>query len=39
MTTKHLVDPELAVMLDNFPPMNLTTESLPQTRAFLKEMI
>jgi triacylglycerol lipase len=38
MTTKHLVDPELVVMLDMFPGLSLTAESLPQTRAFLKEM-
>jgi acetyl esterase/lipase len=38
MTTKHLVDPELVAMLDMFPGLSLTAESLPQTRAFLKEM-
>lgn len=39
MTTRHLVDPEIAPMLDIFPSLSLTTESLPQTRVFLKEMM
>ncbi len=38
MTTKHLVDPELAPMLDMFPSFNLNREDLPQVRASLKEM-
>lgn len=38
MTTRHLVDPEILPMLDMFPGLNLTTESLPQMRALLKEM-
>jgi acetyl esterase/lipase len=38
MTTRHLVDPELAPMLEMFPKLDLTTESLPQTRAFFNEM-
>ena len=38
MTTRHLVDPEIVPMLDLFPSINLTTETLPQTRAFLNEM-
>ena len=38
MTTRHLVDPEIVPMLDVFPGINLTTESLPQTRAFFNEM-
>lgn len=38
MTTRHLVDPELVATLDLFPGLDLTAESLPQTRAFLKEM-
>lgn len=38
MTTKHLIDPEIVPMLDLFPVINLTTESLPQTRSFFNEM-
>jgi len=38
MTTKHLVDPEILPMLDMFPGLDLTRESLPQMRALLKEM-
>lgn len=38
MTTRHLVDPELVALLDTFPALNLTAESLPQTRNFFKEM-
>jgi acetyl esterase/lipase len=38
MTSRHLVDPEILPMLDMFPELNLTTESLPQMRAMLKEM-
>lgn len=38
MTTKHLVDPEILPMLDMFPGLTLTTESLAQTRAMLTEM-
>jgi len=38
MTSKHLVDPEILPMLDMFPGLNLTRESLPQMRALLKEM-
>ena len=38
MTTKHLVDPEILPMLDMFPGLNLTRESLSQMRALLKEM-
>ncbi|HCI79359.1 MAG TPA: arylesterase, partial [Ktedonobacter sp.] len=39
MTTRHLVDPEIAPMLDLFPNLSLTAESLPQNRAFLNEML
>jgi len=39
MTTRHLVDPEIAPMLDLFPNLSLTVESLPQNRALLKEML
>ncbi len=38
MTTKHLVDPELAPMLDTFPALNITVEALPQIRAMFNEM-
>jgi acetyl esterase/lipase len=38
MTTRHLVDPEIAGLLDMLPALSLTTESLPQTRAMFKEM-
>jgi triacylglycerol lipase len=38
MTTRHLVDPELAPMLDAFPPLSLTLESLADTRNFLADM-
>lgn len=38
MTTRHLVDPEIVPMLEMFPRLTLTTESLPQTRIFLNEM-
>lgn len=39
MTSRHLVDPEIAPLLDVFPNLTLTTESLPQNRAFLNEML
>ena len=32
-TTRHLVDPELATILDQFPSMELTDETLQQLRA------
>ena len=38
MTTRHLVDPELVAMLDAFPTMTFTPESLALVRASLKEM-
>lgn len=38
MTTRHLVDPEILPFLEIFPGLELTTEALPQTRTFLKEM-
>ncbi len=37
MTTKHLVDPELIPLLDLFPELILTPESLPQIRTMLYE--
>src|SRR4030088_2134843 len=39
MTTRHLVDPELVVMLDTFPELTLTAETLPLVRTSLKEMM
>lgn len=38
MTTRHLVDPELAAILDIFPPLTFTSESLALIRTSLKEM-
>jgi acetyl esterase/lipase len=39
MTTRHLVDPELVAMLDTFPQLTLTAETLPLIRTTLKEMM
>jgi acetyl esterase/lipase len=39
MTTRHLVDPEIAPMLDVFPQLVFTPESLPQVRAGMAEML
>jgi len=39
MTTRHLVDPALLPMLDGFPPMVLSDESLPMIRAALPQML
>ncbi len=38
MTTRYLVDPELIVMLDQFPTLELTDENLGQVRAMLVAM-
>ncbi len=38
MTTRHLVDPEIVPMLDMFPGLSFTPETLPQVRTFLNEM-
>lgn len=38
MTTRHLVDPEIAPILDVFPPLQFTPETLPQIRAGMREM-
>jgi acetyl esterase/lipase len=38
LTTRHLVDPELAPVLDMFPALALTPESLPLIRASSQEM-
>ena len=37
MDTRHLVDPELAATLEQFPPLVLTPEILPQVRAISAE--
>jgi acetyl esterase/lipase len=37
MTTRHLVDPELVEILDTFPALDFTPESLALVRASLKE--
>lgn len=39
MTTRHLVDPELLPMLDAFPPMTLSAESLAAIRERLPAML
>ena len=39
MTTRHLVDPELLALADNFPPMLLSDESLPAIRATIPAML
>ncbi len=38
MSTRHLVDPELLPMLEIFPSMSFTAESLPAVRAALAAM-
>lgn len=38
MTTRYLVDPELVAMLDQFPSLELTDETLGQMRAMLQVM-
>ena len=37
MDTRHLVDPELTPVLDQFPSLHFTPETLPQVRAMLAE--
>jgi acetyl esterase/lipase len=39
MTTRHLVDPELLPMLDAFPPMTLSAETLPMIRSAIPQMM
>lgn len=39
MTTRHLVDPELAPMLEIFPALQFTPETLPFVRAGIAEML
>jgi acetyl esterase/lipase len=38
MTSRHLVDPELAALLDTFPALTFTPESLSLIRAFPREV-
>src|SRR5581483_4749811 len=38
MTTRHLVDPELVAMLDQFPPLELSDETVGQIRAMMATM-
>lgn len=38
MDTRYLVDPEIAPILDTFPRLEFTPETLPQLRAVLAEM-
>jgi acetyl esterase/lipase len=38
MDSRHLVDPQLAPLLDLFPAIQLTPETLPQTRALNAEL-
>ena len=38
MNTRHLVDPELAAALDQFPSLELTAETVTQIRAMQEEM-
>lgn len=38
MSTRHMVDPEIAPLLDTFPPIILDREQLPAIRAGLAEM-
>ena len=37
MTTRHLVDPELLVLIDRFPPMDLSDATLPTIRAAMSQ--
>jgi acetyl esterase/lipase len=39
MSTRHLVDPELLPLVDSFPPMILSDESLPMIRAAMPAML
>ncbi len=38
MTSRHLVDRELVAMLDSFPGLELTDETVRQMRTLMKEM-
>ena len=39
MTSRYLVDPELALMLDNFPQIDLTIEGVQQMRAQMVALV
>ncbi len=39
MTTRHLVDPELLPLIDSFPPMDLSAQTLPAIRASIPAML
>lgn len=39
MTTRHLVDPDLLALADNFPPMHLSDASLPAMREGMMAML
>lgn len=38
-STRHLVDPDLLPLIDNFPPMDLSAETLPAIRASIQAML
>src|ERR1700732_2091273 len=38
-TTRHLVDPELVPLLDQFPPLQLTREALPEIRSSRRQVL
>lgn len=39
ISTRHLVDPELLALADNFPPLTLSDESLPAIRDMFTNML
>jgi acetyl esterase/lipase len=39
MNTRHLVDPELLLLIDSFPPMELSDAALPAIRAGIQAML
>lgn len=39
ISTRHLVDPELLALADNFPPLTLSDESLPAIRGMFTSML
>lgn len=39
MNTRHLVDPELLPLIDTFPPMDLSAETLPAIRAGIPALL
>jgi hypothetical protein len=34
-STRHLVDPDLLPLIDNFPPMDISAETLPAFRVLI----